>query len=306
MRAAIIAAALGGAYSSGDWWRCRCPVHGSEGSTLALRDGDRALIVKCFAGCCRGDILAALRRLGLINQIADRSPSPPDPAALERRRAAEERDRQRRIAEALDFWRHKTSPASGTAVARYWRARGLALPIPATIRASRSWLRHPNGGTRPAMIGLVEHVNYGPVAIHRTWVQSDGLAKASFREPRLSLGPIGGGAVRLAPAGEILLTGEGIETSASAMLATGWPAWAALSAVGLEQLILPPLPLARVVIVLADNDTNRSGQAATRKAAERWLAEGRRVRIAMPPVPGTDFNDVLLGRAYAEVRHVAA
>src|ERR1700719_1564314 len=49
--------------------------------------------------------------------------------------------------------------------------------------------------------------------IHRTWLQPNGLAKASFRERRLSLGPIGGGAVRLAPPGELRLVGEGIETT---------------------------------------------------------------------------------------------
>ena len=44
MTAAEIAAALGGAHRSGAWWRCRCPVHGSRGATLALRDGDWRLI----------------------------------------------------------------------------------------------------------------------------------------------------------------------------------------------------------------------------------------------------------------------
>jgi hypothetical protein len=39
--------------------------------------------------------------------------------------------------------------------------------------------------------------------------------------------------------------------------------------------------------------------------AERWLAEGRRVRLAMPPEPGSDFNDVLVGHAYARIEKVA-
>ena len=43
MSAATIAAALGAAYRSGAWWRCRCPVHGSESATLALRDAGAAL-----------------------------------------------------------------------------------------------------------------------------------------------------------------------------------------------------------------------------------------------------------------------
>jgi len=43
MRAAEIAKACGGAYRSGSWWRCVCPVHGSRtgrGTTLSLRDGE--------------------------------------------------------------------------------------------------------------------------------------------------------------------------------------------------------------------------------------------------------------------------
>ena len=232
----------------------------------------------------------------------------PDPAEIERQRAAEERNRQKRIAEALDLWRHETLPvAPGTVVERYWLSRGLALPIPATVRASRSWLRHPEGGKRPAMVALVEHVEFGPVAVHRTWLQTDGAAKASFRNPRLSLGPIGGGAVHLAEAREDapLVIAEGIETTASVMLAMGWPGWAALSAGGIERLVLPPMPMAASVIIAADNDLNGVGERAARCAAERWLAEGRRVRIALPPCPGSDWNDVLLNKDIGEARHAA-
>jgi putative DNA primase/helicase len=100
------------------------------------------------------------------------------------------------------------------------------------------------------------------------------------------------------------MAGEGIETTLAAMTATGLPAWSALSTSGLSALILPPV--VRTVIILADNDPNGAGERAARTATARWLAEGRRVRVAMPPEPGSDFNDVLIGRAYAEVRDVAA
>ena len=298
MTASPIAAALGGGYGSGEWHRCRCPVHQSNGATLALKDGPRGLIVHCHAGCSRDDVLAELRRLGFLDDEAGAAIDPPDPAEIARRRAAEERNRQRRIADALDFWRHETASPYGTAVEWYWAARGLIeLAIPPTIRASQSRLRHPEGGSRPAMIALVEHVDHGPAAIHRTWLQADGAAKASFRNPRLSLGPIKGGAVRLgqAVASKPLIIGEGIETTASPMLATGWPGWAALSDRGIEALILPPLPVAATVFIAADHDRNSAGEEAAHKAARRWLAEGRRVRIALPPEPGTDWNDVLRG-----------
>src|SRR5690349_20117891 len=115
-----------------------------------------------------------------------------------------------------DIWRSETVPVEpGTIVSRYWRARGLGDPlIPKTIRTSRSWLRHREGGSRPVMVAAVQHVAIGFVAIHQTCLQIDGAAKASFREPRSSLGPVGGAAVRLAPArkGMPLVIGEGIET----------------------------------------------------------------------------------------------
>src|SRR4051794_32659403 len=86
MRAAEIAAALGGAHRSGEWHRCICPVHQSSGPTLAMRDGPRGFIAHCHAGCARDDILAELSRLGLLdsNGLAD----PADPAMLEHHREA--------------------------------------------------------------------------------------------------------------------------------------------------------------------------------------------------------------------------
>lgn len=306
MTAAEIAAALGAAQRSGRWWRCICPVHGSRtgrSATLALRDGNRGLIVRCWAGCSPRDVHAELRRVGLLDLRAPAPARAPAHAEIERRHAADDCDRLRRIADALDFWGNETNPVTPrNVVARYWLSRGLALPIPPTIRASRSWLRHPEGVSRPVMVALVEHVADGPVAIHRTWLAVDGSGKAAFREPRRGLGPVKGGAVRLAPPGELLMIGEGIETTAAAIAATGWPGWAALCAGGIEGLILPPLPFAATVVILADNDLNRCGERAARTAAARWLAEGRRVRIAMPPEPDTDMADVLVGRrGYADI-----
>ena len=88
------------------------------------------------------------------------------------------------------------------------------------------------------------------------------------------------------------MIGEGIETCLAAMQATGYPAWAALSASFLHTLNLPDD--VRDVIVLADGDV--AGEAAAGNAALRWKREGRHVRIARPP-KGMDFNDMLMGRA---------
>src|SRR5204863_3073551 len=133
-------------------------------------------------------------------------------------------------------------------------------------------LRHPDASAGPAMVAVVEHVEHGFCGVHRTWLARD--AAGWRRTERASLGAIGSGAVRLAPAGALLMVGEGIETCLAAMQATGLPAWAALSTSGLVALVLPPLPPAATVVILADNDANGAGERAARKAAARWLAEG--------------------------------
>jgi putative DNA primase/helicase len=136
------------------------------------------------------------------------------------------------------------------------------------------------------MIGVVRNVDGELIGVHRTYLTPD-----YRRRDRASLGPAGGGAVRLAPAAETLLVGEGVETCLAAMQATAQPAWAALSTSGMMALALPSI--VRTVVILADHDRNGAGERAARVAGQRWLAEGRRVRIALPPEPGTDFNDVL-------------
>lgn len=295
MKAAEIAAALGAAQRSGTWWRCRCPVHNSRAATLALRDGGGRLIVHCHAGCHRDAVLDELHRRGLVADFSPYSGRDNDDID-DKIQVAAARDRQFRIACALDLWHHETRPAQGTVVQRYWRKRGLIGPIPDTIRASRTWLRHSESGqTRPAMVALVEHIDRGPTAVHVTWLAADGSVKATIAPPRKCFGPVAGAAVRLGMpgGGDSLIIGEGIETTASVMQAIGLPGWAALSDRGLERLALPPN--IRRVLIAADNDASGAGARAARTAAQRWLAEGRRVRIALPPAPGTDFNDLIKG-----------
>jgi putative DNA primase/helicase len=87
-------------------------------------------------------------------------------------------------------------------------------------------------------------------------------------------------------------------------LALKAPGWAALSAGGIKRLDLPPI--AKMVLIAADNDPKGTGQRAANYAAARWLAEGRRVKICMPPRPGVDWNDVLrAGRIDGRRDHAA-
>jgi hypothetical protein len=216
-----------------------------------------------------------------------------------------DRGAESRIETARRIW-VVAEDARGSPVARYLARRGITIPIPPSLRwAPRCWHRDARAWL-PAIVARVDGLDGKLIGVHRTYLDREATGQWHRRD-RASLGPIGGGAVRLAPAAETLMIGEGIETCLAAMQATVQPAWAALSTSGIAALLLPPS--VRTVIILADNDANGAGERAAWIAAQRWLAEGRRVRIALPPDTDTDFNDVLLGRAHArigEVRNVAA
>jgi putative DNA primase/helicase len=290
MTAREIAAALRVAHRSGAWWRCRCPVHRSRGASLALREGERGLIVHCHAGCDPRDVLAELRRRGLIGHPAHDRPSPATTRPDEHDNAA------RRIALVRRIW-DTAEDARGTPVVPYFAGRLITLSPPPSLRWAPA-LRRPEGTSRPAMIARIDSIDGDLIGIARTWLARD-TAGSWRRHDRAMLGRAAGGAVRLAPAAEALMIGEGIETCLSAMQAMGMPAWAALSTSGMVALILPPI--VHTIIILADHARHGAGERAARTAAARWLAEGRRVWIAMPPAPDTDCNNVLLGRAYARI-----
>jgi putative DNA primase/helicase len=306
--AEVIATALGPVQRSGEWWRCVCPVHRSRtgrSASLALRDGDHGLIVHCHAGCSRDEILAELCRRGLIPMGGNHRRPRRSPQSSRRLQASIPPDQASDaevIGWACQIW-DRAVDANGTPVAAYLAARGIMIAPPPCLRWSPS-LRRPDKTCAPGIVGLVQHVEKGVVAVHRTYLCRD-EAGIWRRLDRASLGPVGGGAVVLAPPSDRLMVGEGIESCLAAMQATGLPACAALSAGGIEALLLPNW--VRRVVILADNDANLRGQAAALKAAQRWTAEGRSVRIAMPPTPGTDMADVLIGCSCSnEVHHVAA
>lgn len=291
MTAETIAKALGGR-KAGNGWTARCPAHDDRNPSLSISTGnDRKVLLRCHGGCDQAQVIDALRARGLWEHRERRSI---------RRRAFKPRQQEDtppdhgdtdRTGYALRIWRAAV-PASNTLAESYLQSRGLRLPCASGLRF-HGGLKHPTGGTWPALVALVSRgSDDAPLAIHRTFLGRDGSGKAPVDPQKMMLGPCRGGAVRLAAHSEVLMVGEGIETCLAAMQATGNPAWAALSTSGMRALDLPDD--VRDVIVLADGDD--PGEAAARECALRWQREGRRVRIARPP-RGKDFNDMLTSQA---------
>jgi putative DNA primase/helicase len=281
--AAEICAALGGRKSGRGWAAC-CPVHDDRTPSLSIQDAeDSRVLVHCHAGCDQARVISALKGRGLWPKSSRFAPM------RRMHRASIERRQEdcKRTDVALAIW-HAAESAPGTLVETYLAARAISILAPESVRFHAD-LKHPSGGSWPAMVALVTSGMIGtPLAIHRTYLAHDGAGKAPIEPQKMMLGPCSGGAVRLAQPGDVLMVGEGIETCLAAMQATGHPAWAALSTSGLRGLDLPKD--VRDVIVLADGD--EAGEAAARDCALRLQREGRRVRIARPPM-GMDFNDML-------------
>ena len=190
------------------------------------------------------------------------------------------------------FW-HRCDPASGTnPAARYLARRGLAH------LAGHEYVRycpdafHPGGTRLPAMVWLVHDGDGAIAAVHRTYLSLDG-SKAAVQPVKATLGSFAGGAVRLHPAAPAMVVGEGLETTAAAALVFGLPGWAAVACGNLGSNMRLPHEV-RAVTVAADPDG--PGQRAAARAAMRWRAEGRTVRIATPDRPGSDFADLMLAR----------
>lgn len=280
----------------GKWFRTYgyvcCVAHDDKRPSLRLRDGDKdgKLLVRCEAGCEPREILSELRRRGLL---ADDEPAGNHPQDEERSRQiheSAERTRRRNEERALEIWRASVR-ATGTPAELYLRRRGIVKPIPPSLRYHVG-LRHPDtGAVFPAMVAGVQDQARRIRGIHRTFITADGL-KAPVADQKLSLGPIAGGAIRLCAAAPELAIGEGIETALSFMQATDLATWAALSTSGMCSIVLPPLPLAATVYLCVDLDENHAGEKAAARAAERLVAEGRAVKLAMP-LAGKDMNDAL-------------
>jgi hypothetical protein len=294
MGAAGIARRLGGR-RQGDNWRCACPLECGYG--LSLSDGeDGRLLAFCFGGCGFSEILAELVQYGLLDG------DDVDLGAPSSGRVIPNRD---------DDQRHRKIQWSRELYDRGVQDERLAVYLHnRKIRRTSPVLRfleeapHRLGARLPAMLAPVVDIDGAQTGVHLTFLRGDGSAKADLPKEfqRECRGVIHGGAIRLIPfdPGVELILSESVESGLAAAELFDLPCWSAIFAGGLKTTELPRD--VRRIIIAADNDVSGAGQRNALAAYDRWIAEGREVRIKCPPVAGDDFNDVLIKRL-CDARH---
>jgi hypothetical protein len=205
-----------------------------------------------------------------------------------------------KFAAAGRIWR-ATIPIAGTPGAAYLSARGIDLGAVPDAGGLRFHPHCPWGATvAPCIVARFSDALTGELlGIRRRRIDT--------HDKPMSLGPTGGGVIRLSPDEDVstgLCIGEGVETVLAAMSRVSHrgtllrPAWATGSAGMLRDF--PVLSGIGGLTILVDNDHSQAGQTAARACAERWATAPTapcEVTLLMPRDLGADFNDLIPGLA---------
>lgn len=278
------AKALGGDVSGRNSLVCHGPGHSARDRSLSVTFTGEDFAVFSHAGddwrACKDHVRA---RLGIEAPIGGTIP-------IVTSAAMDEAERSER---ALELW-DGALPLKGTAAETYLASRGVSYGGDAL-----RW--HPFCPFGKARVGCMVALVRGivtnePQAVHRTAIDPGGRKLSHLgSNGRLSLGPVGGGAVKLtedADVTTVLAIGEGIETALSIRELPDlehMPVWSVLSAGGIAGF--PVQPGIESLWIAADNDASGTGDKASRQAAARLEAEGLEVITLSLDTVGSDLND---------------
>ncbi|WP_298020755.1 CHC2 zinc finger domain-containing protein [uncultured Parasphingopyxis sp.] len=299
---------------AGNEYKALCPFHREKTPSFTIFAG--GLRFYCHGCGATGDVVDYVRlaegvgyreaaeRLdaGLIPKCRDIDALPPTrPKAT--------------ISSAERIWRNAVE-AAGSPVEAYLKGRAITIPLPSSLRFSRlaypraqyveaGWAVPDPLPVLPCMIALVQDADGNPTGIQRTFLDEfgegesvAGMKKANVPKPKLGLGSIIGGAVRLGPVQSEMLVSGGIEDGLSLSQLLGPPALAVTGEAMMSRLILPDG--VRSIGIAADNDdAGRMAVLGAEKpkprkgAAEAFKDQGRAVSIYWPPDGAKDWNQHL-------------
>lgn len=294
--------------SAGEFWAC-CPFHAESSASFHVRERSASSFFKCFGCGAKGDVFdLGQQLLGLsfaqmvAGQIGDTGPTPELVAHLEQQRrereAEDERQRTANRAAAVSIYDAAGVHIAGTLGEfylrrpRHIRAALGGAELRFHSRAPLSPYEPTKAGRCPAIVARIRNADGEQIGSHLTFLTSDGSAKADLphlRGSRLICGEHVGGFVRLGYVRDVVVIGEGIETTLSASEACGLPGLAAINSANMRAVVLPS-QIKRVVIAF-DRDPKGAGELSADALAQRLWSEGRAVEMLAPPDGFKDWND---------------
>lgn len=227
--------------------------------------------------------------------------------------AERQAEQQRQWAEAAQriakLWAECRPLVPGDPVTLYLKRRGFAgiWPLPSCLRLHRAlpyWHEGQKLGIFPAMVAPLLAPDGRIVALHRTYLQSDGRKAdiPSARKLTGASGPLTGACIPLfKPHAGAIGIAEGIETALAAWCASSLPTVAAYSAGNLAAWQWPGS--VRRLVIFSDHD--KAGTEATDKLQQRARAAGLHCTVMRPTTEGEDWADVWAGRDAALIEAAA-
>jgi hypothetical protein len=244
---------------------CCCPAHADRKPSLSIRQGNAGILVTCFAGCDRADVLRELARVQIRGHFAKPASRSGGPGNARR------------------LW-DEAGPIDRTLAQRYLAARHLAAASDLRFHPRAPLRPRPWTTFQPALLVPVRE-NRDVVAVQRIFLDP---VSASYRM-KLMLGRPGQGAWE----GEgvwtdTLALAEGFETARAFSQLHRIACWASMGARRYAQVRLPNA-ITRLILA-GDNDAE--GRRAVELAETVYGRPGLVIERCLPETHN-DWADVL-------------
>jgi hypothetical protein len=241
----------------GSYAMCLCPAHADATPSLSVRQGQRGILVHCFAGC---DNVVVLRAIAQLTPRAN-TPMP--------------RFSEARVAPSIQWIWEESGAIRGTIGETYLRLRNLPTNLPDVRFHPRCpFGRKPHAKFKPALIVAVR-LGSELAAIQRIALKANGDGHVG----KFMLGRPGQAAWSPPFEGNELALAEGMEDAVAYTKLRGIPCWSSL---GDQRIALLRVPGAVTKLHIA-TDNDQAGDSAAERAFVEHAAPDRVISRDRPP-----------------------
>jgi len=284
---AIVAALGGDLYAGGSRASIPAPGHSIDDRSVSLMLADDRVIIHGFGAADWRTVRDDLRVRGFIDDAGRLN------GGGRARESSPRPDRRLRVETALHLWTATIERPPYGPADLYLRRRAVMGEVTASnlrLHPAAPLSVYQSGGrVRPALIARISDAEDRLTAVELTYLETNGLLATGLRVARKTVGHVPpGAAVRLSPAAENMLVGEGVVTTLSAMDRFGLPGWALMAANNLA-VWTPPACVRRVLIAA---DRGPVGEAAAARLRRRLVLDGLEVAVSWPEAPHGDWNEL--------------